>query len=102
MSCTVGLDGSAHRLGMLVVDFEPCVTEFSSERLDCPGVQRDACRVPGARIDLVFGCDEQDAMSLGIRSRHCTNCAVELVAKHPNCFTWWHRADATRRQCRIP
>lgn len=87
---------------MLMVDFEPGVTEFTGKRLDGPGVQRDAGRVPRSRINLVLGRDEQDAVGLGIRSRHCTDCAVELVAKDPNCFTWWHRADATRRQCRIP
>ena len=95
MSGSVGLDGSAHRLGMLVVNLEPCVAEFFGKRLDCACVQRDACRVPGARIDLVLGSDEQNAMSLGIRSCHRTNCAVELVAEHPNGLGLRHCADAT-------
>ncbi len=86
---------------MLVVNLEPCVAEFLGECIYCTGVQRDACRVPGARIDLVFGCDEQNAMSLGIRSCHRTNCTVELVTEHPNGFGLRHCADATRRQCRI-
>lgn len=101
MSGTVGLDGRAHRHCMLVVDLEPCVTEFCGKRFDGPRVERDSGRVPGARSNFVFGRDEQDAMGCGVCSRHRTNCAVELVAKDPDCFTWWHRADATRRQCRI-
>ena len=101
MTGTVGRDGSAHRLGMLVVNLEPCVAEFLGECLDCAGVQRDARRVPGARINFVFGCDEQNAMSLGIRSCHRTNCAVELVAEHPNGLGLRHCADAIPRRCRI-
>ena len=101
MRGTVGLDGSAHRRSLLVVDLEPCVTEFCGECLDCAGIQRDPRRVPGARIDLVFGCDEQNAMGCGIRSCHRTNCTVELVTEHPNGFGLRHCADATPRRCRI-
>ncbi len=97
MSGTVGLDSSAHRRGMLVVNLEPCFAQFLGERLDCAGVQRDARRVPGARIDLVFGCDEQNAMSLGFRSCHRTNCTVELVAEHPDGLGWRHCDDAIPR-----
>ncbi len=97
MNGSVGLDGSAHRRGMLVVYLEPCVAEFRGECLDCAGVQRDPRRVPGARSNFVFGRDEQDAMGCGVCSRHRTNCTVELVTEHPDGLGLCHCADASRR-----